>query len=180
MRDGFVIMQIGNRKLDQLYHDVYHPTIVKAGYTPVRVDVCNDGTLIKSQIVRYLQDSELIIADLTNERPNCYLEVGIAMGLNRYDRLILCCREDHNPDIRIAKKYKGKKKVPFDLSGYGIVWWDQKNLEVFRKELQDEIQRRMNLVEQKRKSVSPRVGKPRDINAWVKSRRQEARQWKIK
>lgn len=177
MADGFVIMQIGNKKLDRIYNDVYQSVIKELGYDPIRVDIQNDGTLIKLQIIRYLRDAELIIADLTNERPNCYLEVGIAMGLNRYDRLFLCCREDHNPDIRHAKRYRSRKKVHFDLSGYGIIWWDQNNVDDFKKKLRTEIKQRMSIVKQRRQSKQLKGHQKRNIDAWINSRRQEAAKW---
>ena len=75
---AFVIMQIGNSVLDKLYKEIYVPAIKAAHLYPKRIDLDNDGQLLKKEIVEYIEKAEIIIADLTNERPNCYLEVGYA------------------------------------------------------------------------------------------------------
>jgi hypothetical protein len=36
------------------------------------------GRILQSEIANFINKSKIIIADLTNERPNCYLEVGYA------------------------------------------------------------------------------------------------------
>ena len=51
----------------------------------------------------------MIVADITNERPNCYLEVGYAMGLGKKANLILTAREDTTtrvPELPTAKAPK--------------------------------------------------------------------------
>jgi len=76
MAQAFIIMQIGDTSLDHVCEHAIVPAIKACNLTPKRVDKHNEGQLLKSEIVRFIQSSELIIADLTNERPNCYLEVG--------------------------------------------------------------------------------------------------------
>ena len=76
MSDGFVIMQIGNAQLDVVYRDVLVPAITTAGLEPKRVDKHNAGGLLKNEIVAFIERAHIIDADLTNERPNCYLRSG--------------------------------------------------------------------------------------------------------
>ncbi|MDJ0848659.1 MAG: hypothetical protein QNK04_09800 [Myxococcota bacterium] len=60
---------------------------------------CRDaGRLLHGEIISFNEESELLIADLTQERPNCHLEVGYAMGVGRFTSLVLTAREDHNAD----------------------------------------------------------------------------------
>src|SRR5258708_134031 len=92
----FVIMPIKATETEFMCTDVYTPVIEAAGMTPIRIDEQDDGTLLPLQIVQQINSSALIVADLTLARPNCYFEVGYAMGINRYSTLILCCRDDHN------------------------------------------------------------------------------------
>ena len=80
-KQAFVIMQIGNPELDRICRDVIVPAAENCGLQVKRVDKHNDGKLLKGEIVRLISESDILIADLTNERPNCYLEVGLAMGL---------------------------------------------------------------------------------------------------
>lgn len=146
-------MQIGNTELDLVFHEVMFPAIQSAGLLPVRIDKHNEGRLLKSEIVEQIQKASIIIADLTNERPNCYLEVGYAMGLDKFNNLILTAREDHyfdNPDYK-----KGGPKIHFDLSGYDILFWDQKNLDKFKSILTNKIKRRLLLIQPKLENRTP-------------------------
>jgi nucleoside 2-deoxyribosyltransferase len=81
--DAFIIMQIGDSELDAICDEAIVPAIEAAGFAARRVDPHNAGDLLKSEIVQFLERSQIIIADLTNERQNCYLEIGYAMGLGK-------------------------------------------------------------------------------------------------
>jgi hypothetical protein len=139
--EAFVIMQIGNHELDEVYNYAIFPVIQSCGLEPKRVDKHNEGRLLKSEIVKFIESSVIIIADLTNERPNCYLEIGYAMGLDKFKNLILTAREDHYLDSPNYKK--GGPKIHFDLSGYDILFWEMNKLNEFKEELEKRIKRRM-------------------------------------
>lgn len=154
MRQVFIIMQIGNHDLDMVCENAVVPALKSCGLDPKRVDKHTEGRLLKSEIVEFIESSDIIVADLTNERPNCYLEVGYAMGLDKFRNLILTAREDHNPDSPNYKK--GGPKIHFDLSGYDILFWDPNNLAKFREELEKRIGRRLaTLVSHMPASASP-------------------------
>ncbi|MGB8953081.1 MAG: hypothetical protein WCC06_10510 [Candidatus Aminicenantales bacterium] len=140
MRQAFIIIQIGNKELDKVCEKAIVPALKSCGFDPKRVDKHNMGGLLKSEIVNFILSSDIIIADLTNERPNCYLEVGYSMGANKFRNLILTAREDHNPDSPNNKK--GGPKIHFDLIGYDILFWDPTDLETFRSKLEKRIHRR--------------------------------------
>lgn len=141
MGDGFVIMQIGDPDLDAVFETVLAPAIAEAGLKPKRIDIDNAGGLLKSEIVDYLESSDIIVADLTNERPNCYLEVGYAMGLGRHRNLILTVRADHLPGN--PGHVAGGPRVHFDLAGYDLLLWSPGDLDGFRSELTKRIGRRL-------------------------------------
>lgn len=146
MNQAFVIMPIGNPEMDKIYNEVYVPVLEKkCGLKVKRIDKHNTGGLLKSEIVSYIRDSIIIIADLTHERPNCYLEVGYAMGLEKYQHLILVVREDHNPD---SPNYNGSgPKIHFDLIGYNILFWDPDNLVEFESQLERTIKYRLSILD---------------------------------
>jgi hypothetical protein len=145
MRQAFIIMQIGNPELDILYRDAFCAALEECGFAVKRVDKHNEGRLLKSEIVGFIEESDLIIADLTNERPNCYLEVGYAMGLDKFRNLVMTAREDHNPD---SKNYRPESlKIHFDLSGYDILFWDPGEITSFKEELVKRIRRRIAILE---------------------------------
>jgi hypothetical protein len=142
MKQAFVIMQIGNPEMDKVYKNVIEPALASCGLDPKRVDKHNEGRLLKSEIVSFIESSDIIIADLTYGRPNCYLEVGYAMGLDKFRNLILTVREDHHQDSPNYKK--GGPKIHFDLSGYDILLWDPNDLSGFKKELEKRVSRRLS------------------------------------
>ncbi|MHB8466745.1 MAG: hypothetical protein ACYDD7_18165 [Acidimicrobiales bacterium] len=123
-QEAFIIMQIGDDQLDRLCDAAIVPAIETAGFVPRRVDRHNQGDLLKSEIIAFIERAEIIVADVTNERPNCYLEIGYAMGLVKKRNLILTVREDHH---HASPNYvNGGPKVHFDLEGYDLLFWDPK------------------------------------------------------
>lgn len=137
---GFVIMQIGDADLDRVYGTVIAPALEACGLAPTRVDKHNRGGLLKSEIIGLIRDADMIVADLTNERPNCYLEVGYAMGVNKFSELILTAREDHSPSR--PSREPSAPRIHFDLAGYDILYWRPDALPEFRLELEKRIRRR--------------------------------------
>jgi hypothetical protein len=123
---------------------VIFPALQATGLEPRRVDRHNQGDLLKSEIVQFIERGEIIVADLTNERPNVYLEVGYTMGLGKKTNLILTARADHFPGH--PNHQQVGKRVHFDLQGYDILRWDPDDLEGFRAELEHRIRRRRALL----------------------------------
>lgn len=134
-------MQIGKPDLDEMSGEAIVPALKACGLDPKRVDKHNEGGLLKSEIVAFLKEADIIVADLTNERPNCYLEIGYAMGLGKFENLILTCREDHVPG---SPNYDPSgPRVHFDLAGYDILFWDPNDLAGFRNDLEKRARRRL-------------------------------------
>lgn len=143
MATGFIIMQIGNEQLDAVCAKAIVPALEACGLDARRVDKHNEGGLLKSEIIRFIEDADIIVADLTNERPNVYLEIGYAMGIDKFRNLILTVREDHSPDS--VNYVHGGPKIHFDLAGYDILSWKEDSLNEFRSELERRIRRRMTI-----------------------------------
>lgn len=137
-------MQIGNPGLDEVFECVIVPALRACGLEPKRVDRHNAGGLLHSEIIAFIEESDILVADLTNERPNCYLEVGYALGVGRFTNLILTAREDHRADS--PNHRPGGPKVHFDLAGYDILFWSPDRLDVFRAELEKRVQRRLRML----------------------------------
>lgn len=165
---AFVIMQIGNTDLDKVYKDIFVPAIKAANLEPKRIDQDNKGNLLKKEIIEYIETAEIIVADLTNERPNCYLEVGYAMGLDKYKNLIFTVREDHYFESPNYKK--GGPKIHFDVTGYDILFWDKSNLDDFKEKLTDKINRRLSIIS----PIAPKIEKPIWNEDWLDEQRKYA------
>ena len=165
MSMAFVVMQIGDPELDQVFDTVIHPAIESVGLQAKRVDRHNQGGLLKSEIIEFLNNSEIIVADLTNERPNVYLEVGYAMGIDKLRNLILTCRSDHLPGN--AGWRQDGPKIHFDLAGYDILLWEPSEPDSFRQQLEGRIRRR-------RARLSPVADRPVLDMEWVRTHRDTA------
>jgi len=144
MQPGFVIMQIGNPELDAVYERSVAPALTASGFEPRRVDRHNRGGLLVSEIIAFIDEAELLVADLTNERPNCYLEVGYAIGVSKLTNLILTARADH--DAESPTHLPGGPRVHFDLAGFEILFWQPDRLDDFRRELEKRILRRREML----------------------------------
>jgi len=145
-KDCFVIMAF-DPEVEPIWEKVFIPVIESAECKPLRVNVNEDGSSLSDLIFQYIRNSPLIVADLTLARPNCYFEVGYALGLNKHKKLILCCREDHNPD---SPNYKpGSYKIHFDLRQHFIIWWEINNFEKFKVDLAEKINQRRDLIDKK-------------------------------
>lgn len=161
-----------NEELSTIYENCYKPIIESNGLNPIVLTQTRTGSPVYFQITSHIQTSKLIIADLTIARPNCYFEVGYAIGHGKQDGLILCCREDHIVESPKNPRHKDKSilafnmvrgllpkklsdliesylrpvldqhKIHFDLAGYNILWWGE-NLEAFKLELDKEIKQRL-------------------------------------
>lgn len=168
MAQAFVIMQIGNPELDKIYNSFIAPSLEACGLEPKRVDKHNKGGLLKSEIISFLEESEIIIADVTNERPNCYLEIGYAMGIDKFKNLILTACEDHFPES--PNFIKEGPKIHFDLAGYDILAWHRDKMHEFRTELEKRIRRRLLIVTPSLKSTELVIWD----NQWLEKHREKA------
>lgn len=76
----FVVMPYNSPVLDSYYDEAIDPTVKNAGYTCVRVDKQPYNYKISEQIRNGIEESAVVIVDLTDDRPNCYFEAGYALG----------------------------------------------------------------------------------------------------
>ena len=81
----------------------------------------HSGLEITSQIFQNLHRSSLIIADLTGERPNCFLELGYALR--------------HQVTTLITKQEHKEEELPFDIGSYPSLFWTPNNVEEERLRL---------------------------------------------
>lgn len=115
----FVIMKFKDKVLDSAYDGVIKPIIKKFQYKPLRIDEIQDSGKINEQILEEIGRSEVILADLTGERPNCYYEAGFAHAIGK--EMIFTIR-------------KGTP-IHFDLYTYRFIEWETE--EDLRKKLNE-------------------------------------------
>ncbi len=125
---AFIIMSF-NPTLDFLYRDALVPAVTDCHLQPYRVDEGEfDGT-ISEAILDKIRNCRVVVADLTDERPNCYFELGYALALGK--PAILAARKDHDP------------KVHFDLDSHKISYWVREDLNELRQQLAVRIKKHL-------------------------------------
>jgi hypothetical protein len=104
----FVVMQF-TEEFDALYREVIKPSCERFGYKVVRADEFYTSSMIIDDITRSLRDSALVIADITPDNPNVFYEVGYAHAIQ-------------TPTILLSDRTK--TKLPFDVSGFRTIFYD--------------------------------------------------------
>jgi nucleoside 2-deoxyribosyltransferase len=104
----FIVMQFSDN-YNILYKDVIKPLCESYGLTPIRADEFFHSTPILKDIITSINDSSLIIAEITPDNPNVFYEIGYSHALNK-PTIILCDKK--------------REKLPFDLSGFRTLFYE--------------------------------------------------------
>lgn len=103
----FVVMQFGE-PYDFLYRDVILPVTRKLEFEAFRADDVFHPGIILQDIIRGIVESDVVIADITAVNANVFYELGYAHAMQK-------------PTILLADR--GVEKLPFDISGYRVVYY---------------------------------------------------------
>jgi hypothetical protein len=111
MPRAFVVMQY-TEPYESLWKEVIEPVARRVGFDPYRAaDVFTPGVVLQD-IVRGISTSQAIIAEVTPNNPNVYYELGYAHALG-------------TPTVLLAQKPKeGDVRLPFDISGFRVIFYD--------------------------------------------------------
>lgn len=134
-RIAFVALRIGASDVDKLFGEAIAPATRECGLEAKRVDLTESRETITQRILQLIDGSNLVIADLTYERQNCYFEAGYAQG--KGTPVIYMARKDHDP--RRAGRTVDDPRVHFDLDAHKITYWSEGDLESARFELTQRI-----------------------------------------
>lgn len=102
----FVAMPFA-QEFDDVYQFGIYSTVRRCGFVCERIDESFYAGNMVDRIMDGIRRAQFVIADLTAERPNVYLEVGYAWGLNR--PVILTAREG--------------ERLHFDLSHHKCIFY---------------------------------------------------------
>ncbi|MBE9491219.1 MAG: hypothetical protein IMY67_13050 [Bacteroidetes bacterium] len=117
----FTIMPFGGW-FDNYYTEIYMPAIKKANVFPARADDLYRPSTIINDIWDYIQNSSIILADLTGRNPNVLYELGLAHAIAK-------------PVIIVTESIDD---IPFDLRSLRIIQYD-KNVTNWGEKLKDNI-----------------------------------------
>jgi hypothetical protein len=92
MSTCFIIQPFDGDKYDKRYESVYAPAIRNAKLDPYRVDRDSSVTIPIQEIENGIKNSVLCFADITEDNPNVWFELGYAIGVQR-DVILVCSKE---------------------------------------------------------------------------------------
>ena len=104
---AFVVMQFGS-PYDQLYNDVIKQVCSEFTLNVIRADDIYRPGVIFQDILQGLDESNVVIADVTPPNPNVFFELGYSHALRK-------------PVILLAER---GTDLPFDVSGYRVIFYD--------------------------------------------------------
>ena len=119
LQDCFVISPIGDaesetrKRSDQVFKHIIIPSVSKHNYKPIRADHISEPGIITTQVIQYIVDAPLVIADLTERNPNVFYELAIRHAIKK-------------PFIQIIKK---GEQIPFDVAATRIIHFDIQDLD---------------------------------------------------
>jgi hypothetical protein len=115
----FVIQPFDKGKYDKRYIDIYQPAILEAGLEPYRVDSDPTVTIPIDAIESGIQKASICLADITEDNPNVWYELGYAFATG--------C-----PIVMISSEERTGKKYPFDIQHRTIISYSPASLSDFQ------------------------------------------------
>lgn len=115
----FVISPIGEEgsetreRSDQVLKHIISSSVELLGYTVIRADKISEPGIITTQIIEYIVDADLVIADLTEKNPNVFYELAIRHAIRK-------------PLVQMIRK---GDVIPFDVAATRIIQFDLHNLD---------------------------------------------------
>jgi hypothetical protein len=101
-RQMFVIMKFNDELLDSAFATAIQPAATDFDLEAFTIAEVENSDPLPPQILRAIERSRVVLADLTGDRPNCYFEAGYALGQRK--EIILTCREGDKPHFDVADR----------------------------------------------------------------------------
>jgi hypothetical protein len=115
----FIISPIGDnesevrKRSDKVLKHIITPSVEPFGYDVIRADKISEPGIITTQIIQYIVDSALVVADLTDRNPNVFYELALRHAIRK-------------PLVQMIKK---GETVPFDVAATRIIHFDIQDLD---------------------------------------------------
>lgn len=103
----FVMQPFDNGPFDRRYEDVFAPAIKSAGLDPYRVDQDPKVSIPIQDIEAGIRDSRICLAEITEDNPNVWFELGYAIACRK--EVVLICSAQR------------KATFPFDIQHRTII-----------------------------------------------------------
>lgn len=119
MKKCFIVCPIGDegsetrKRSDKMLRHVITPVCKECGFEPTRIDQENKNGSITDGILKHLNEDDLVIADLTENNPNAFYEIGYRAALKK-------------PAVHLMAK---DSSIPFDVSAIRSFSYDLADLD---------------------------------------------------
>jgi hypothetical protein len=124
VQKGYTFIVMAMKPDDPALDDI-KDAIVEAcqgfGLQAERIDDVQNTAKVTDTMIECLRKAEVVIADLTHNRPNCFYEAGYAHGLDK--KIIFLARKDTD--------------LHFDIKDYPVIFYD--NMKRLREQLSDRL-----------------------------------------
>lgn len=142
----FVVMPFGKKPnkthsyiidFDEIYNSTILPALNSVNdIVSIREDAELFGGIVHRTMYEKLVCTDIVLADLSNENPNVFYELGIRHAARPYSNILIC-----NKDI--------EQRIPFDISPLRIVFYqlvDGKLLSQEQQYLSEQIKKRLQML----------------------------------
>ena len=146
----FVIQPFDGGKYDKRFRDTFEPAIREGGFDPYRVDLDPAASVPIDEIERRIREASACLADITEDNPNVWFELGLAIAFRK--EICLVCSNDR------------KTKYPFDVQHRLIIPYSsesQSDFQILRDKIVDRLKtfaRIEERIEVADSAVAPRKG----------------------
>lgn len=106
----FMVMPFSDEIADSVYIHSTRPVIQSLGFKIQRADEVFSTNVVFDDIVAAIEQSSLIIVDISGKNPNCFYELGMAHSLKR-NRTVIITRDQF-------------REVPFDVAHFRIIKYE--------------------------------------------------------
>lgn len=121
------------------FEDTYRPAIEKTGLGAYRVDKDSSVRNIIGEIEKKIKGSELCFADISEDKPNVWYELGYASAIGK-DVVMVCDNEK-------------REKLPFDINQRSVIFYDAGAPSDFSK-LEAQIAEKIEAYNKTRKNIN--------------------------
>lgn len=129
LKTCFVIQKFDSGVYDKRYRETFAPAIERAGAKPIRADEVLGTRPIVEKIEEGLKSADVVFAEISEDNPNVFLELGIALALT-VPAVIVCDRAQ-------------RIRLPFDIAHRPVIFYStdaQSDYEKVAREVENGIQ----------------------------------------
>ncbi|MCI1683956.1 MAG: RagB/SusD family nutrient uptake outer membrane protein [Bacteroides sp.] len=114
------VIQPFSEKYDERYEDIYKPAIEnETGIAAYRVDKDPEVTNLIEAIEQHIKESVICFADISEDNPNVWYELGYARALNK--KVVIICDESK------------RSSLPFDMAPLATIFYKSDSPRGFEK-----------------------------------------------